>query len=217
MEKCIKYTLGSEAIEYIKNILSDSHTLAKYLLESLDLGAGIVITFLPPGLSKKEITDFEAGVMPMPPESEWRYFNYEDGRTVRVMPVTVLDRDMILLIQNFLEEDAERLCIFENWLFHPSDSVVSQFKSRLLFFESEVYHVLFGGHVEVSRIKETIKEAHSIPIFIGALTSMSGMSAAFQRKKSLSSDQIKMLAAQTQKIIVGAYDGEGYLIWNKSR
>lgn len=215
MERCIKYTLGPEAIKYIRNILSDGHSLAKYLLKSLDLDAGVVITFLPPGLSDEELADFEAGVMPIPPESEWRYFTYEDGSRVRVIPVTVVDYDTILLIQNFLEEGTERLCIFENWLFHPTSSQVLRFKSRLLFYEDEVYHVLFGGYVEEGKIKETIKEAKSIPVFIGALTSMPGMSKALFKEKVVSSKQLKVLAEKTEKIIVGAYDGEGYLIWNR--
>jgi hypothetical protein len=64
----------------------------------------------------------------------------------------------------------------------------------------------------VSKIERTIRMARSW-LFIGV---MSGMTEAISANEpSLSEDDLMSLAEEAEGIIVGAYDGEGFLLWTK--
>ena len=61
-----------------------------------------------------------------------------------------------------------------------------------------------------------IRKAHNVyPGLIGVMTSLPEGHYLALEKKKITSEELKLLAERAEKIIVGAYDGEGYLIWSK--
>lgn len=61
----IRYDLGKEAGDDVRALLEDgkelNRKLAVLLLEHIDLAQGQIYTYLPPGLSAKQVNDFEGG------------------------------------------------------------------------------------------------------------------------------------------------------------
>lgn len=219
MNACREITLGPEATEYIRKCLDDRNTLARYLLQKLDLGRGRVVTFLPSDVTAEAAKQFTTGgKLPMPPESQWRYAEGEGSKWTMV-PIPDTDSYLVAIIEAFLSAKEGRVCIFEDALSRPNDPILSRSAARLLTFHNEVYHFLSGRAVKSSQIRQTIRQAKSIPLFIGALTSVPEKSSFSHkaRKITITSDErLRGLAARSEKIVVGAYDGEGYLIWNKT-
>lgn len=208
---------GSEAIKYIYECLKDGKTLSRYLLEKLDLKSGKVTTFLPADISDEEAKRFTEGKLKEPPPQTHRYITAENGAKLRMVPKLDMSFWLINVIQTFLNIEAKRCCIFEDANAQPNDPYLASIKTRFLIFNEEVYHFLLWKDLDAERILKTIRHAESW-LFIGAMTSIpeeSVFSHEAQKITIASDELIRLLAERTEKIVVGAYDGEGYLIWSK--
>jgi len=190
------FSLPAEANRYIRNCLEAGNSLAKHLLTQLDLENGRVVSFLPPGVNPSVAQQFRYGGVASAKES-----------------ISCL----VALIRTFLSTGEGRLCICENALARPNDPILSSSDTRILIFKNEVYHFLSEGDVESRKIRQTIGEAESAYLFIGVMTSVpkeSSFSHEARRITIPSDELLRVLAERAEKIVVGAYDGEGYLIWN---
>lgn len=209
-----EYELGLEAIKFIKECLGGGNTLAQTFLRIFDFEKGRVITALPLGIDPEEAKDFEDGIFPEPPKSEWRSFVKSDGSKWVMVPKPNTDFWLVSIIRMFLVKEDKRLCILENALARPNDPWISLKKHQIFTFKGEVYHFLLGMDVEGKRIEQTIRNASSY-LFIGLLTSVPQETPFPRKGHEVSFEELKVFAKRTEKIIVGAYDGEGYLIWEK--
>ena len=63
-------------------------------------------------------------------------------------------------------------------------------------------------------MKETIRRAQSIPRFVGAMTSLPpDIALPLEKHQAIEESDLAQMAQATKNIIVGAYDGESYVIW----
>lgn len=217
---CIEYTLGPAALDFIREErLAVGHTLAKLLLQSLDLHSGRVSVFFPPGLSVDQLQlDFEGGgMLPFPPESEGRRFTQDDGMKVVVTPVPQVDSDLIAIIMKHIQTGDEPLCIMENAMVKPSYPAASDSETQILVFRDEVYHLVRGGLLSARYIRRAIGKADSGFMLIGALTSLPRESAILPTEREIAVEKLRLMAERTVKVFTVAYDGEGYLIWHRPK
>jgi hypothetical protein len=214
-------TVGAEAIDYIRERLSNGKTLARHLLETLDLECGSVITCLPPNVSDQEALQFESGAkLPRPDRATSRYYTDEQGRTSRLEPIPNTDPWLVSLVQDFLSQSASRVCILEEFSFRPSDPLWSKEEARrqaARFVDDEVYYVLLSDDSH-RRVEQTVRwSGGAWPGLLAAMTSMTTYEAISSDHRDMSPAQLKTLAERTERLAVGAYDGESYLIWSKAR
>jgi len=204
-------TLGADALDYVKDCLREGLTLAHHIL-SRDLDHGYVRTFLPAEpVTQGTIADYRTGgKFPPSPESEWR--TVPGGVMV---PIVGADSALVDLIRTFLTQSSERLCVFEDALAKPSDPCMSASTSYMVFGD-EVYHIVTAEYGDSSQIREKLVEAKSIPIFIGLMTSWGpDCPRTFTTGQSFSPTCLEQLAQRAETIIVGAYDGESYIVWEQ--
>jgi hypothetical protein len=218
MNECAEISLGPEAIGYIRDCLANGKTLATYLLKRPDLENGSVRTFLPPDVSKEAASQFRlGGKLKRDPET-FVYRTAPDGSTTRWEPVPNTDPWLLSILQEFLRGGTEKLCAFENELALPGDPWLSLPRWDVLqtvTFDNEVYHLLSNKDVgNDERILTTVRAAHSW-LFIGAMTSLFGPPDLPLEGGTVDDEVVKMFAQRAEKIAVGAYDGESYLIWSK--
>lgn len=214
MNRYKEISFGPEAIKYIHECLTDGKTLAKYLLKELDLEGGKVITFLPEDISDEESKQFTEGKLKEPPPKNHKYFTNEKGSRWRMVPKPDMSFWLVNVIQTFLNTGKKRCCIFEDANAQPNDPYLASIKTRFLTFNKEVYHFLSWEDLDAERILQTIRHAESW-LFIGAMTSIPKEKDFFLEVGKITSDELRALAERTKKIIIGAYDWEGYLIWSK--
>jgi len=83
-------TLGIEGIEYIRGntkdklTLDNGKTLSNYILKNVNLEEGYVTTLIPEEVDIKEALKFEMAIIPILPESEWKYYTMPNGEEVVV-------------------------------------------------------------------------------------------------------------------------------------
>jgi len=210
--KCVETRLGPGAELYLEESLKDGHTLAKLVLEVIRFESGYITTFLPPNVAPESIKDFRTGgKLPSSPEPE----SYvPDGQSQKITPVPNTDADLAFVVKGHLRLDKRRVCAMEDALKRPGDLILKRLKTRYATFENEIYHLLFHTDAGTNNVENVLKTAKSLPTFVGLLTSCSHP-PGLATDGTLSLTELRELAIKVNKIFVGAYDGEGYLLWNK--
>ena len=199
-----------KALKYIKEFLSNGNSLAILLLNVLNLESGRVITFLPEDISGITVEDFKSGGK-LPIEAEGNKFETEGGTSWTMQAKPSLKLELIVAIQSFLQSTTNAICILENSLAKASDSNISDMKN-VITFRQEVYHYLLNRDISETEIISIINEANSWS-FIGVMTFLSEEQTDNSRPRSLDFESLELLAKKTVSIIVSAFDGESYLIW----
>lgn len=211
MKKLKKYIFGFEAIEYIRYILEGGKTLSSYLLQNHDLDKGKVIACLPEGVSDKEAKEFEVGgKLNVPPQS----MKYKP-RTI-AYPIPNTDSYLAGIVQSFLITKERRLCILEDATRRPDDPIITPVDDLMFAVENEVYYMLSVKEAEnKEKVARTINVANSLWHFVCVMTSFPKGGTLLSDVKNIKVNDLKILADRAEKIAIGAYDGEGYLIWER--
>ena len=204
---------GPEAVRYIEGRLALGKTLAGYLLQHTELSSGQVVTFLPSDVSYESARQFEyGGKLPALSGSE-KYFTAKDGTIWRMSPTPNSDFYLAGIIKAHLNMGEGRICIFEDANARSGDPFLLSCPVQYATFNEEVYYFLTGKGLNDIKIKDTVRYAASW-LFICAMTVIP-QGFIDSENQVFTSEQLTELAKKAEKIAVGAYDGEGYLIWSK--
>jgi hypothetical protein len=133
-----------------------------------------------------------------------------------MIPVPNTDDILARIILDFLQSK-QSICVFEESMARPSDPCMKTAKqTQWRTFENEIYYLLTWENAEISQISRALKDAASVyPGFIGVIAEVSEIEQAALKQRKITADSLARLAGATDRIIVGAYDGEGYLVWAK--
>lgn len=210
-----EFILGQVAIKFIKERLSYGYNdnLSKYLLEKFNLDNGKVVTYLPYYVNQEPtIENLEGGILPEPPGE---YMMGNDGKRHRVVLIPSTYDALVDIIKEYLDKGEKRICILEDAIQKPADPHVFDNPTEILIYNDEVYHILSGDNIEKEKIDKSINVAHTTYQFVGVLTYMPNeIRIPPKMGEKITLDNLKHFAEKTEKIIIGAYDGEGFLIWS---
>ena len=129
-------------------------------------------------------------------------------------PTPDLKDHFIPIIESFLSVDSKQLCVFKDIVLRLNDPCIDKVKTPYWPCEDTVYHYILGRDIKKDLVKNVLREAGSY-ITLGAITSFDEANDLFNEKRNLQKNDLYEFAKRVQKIIVSAYDGEGYLIWEK--
>ena len=200
-----RIVLRQDANYYIKDLLNSGNTLAK-LLGCKNIETGSVETCLPNYAEMEHLYDFEISVIPTPNS----YSYTERGKKYSLSKVRTFYSCAVDTIQNHLRTNSHNLCICDANNLTPNSKHVNN--KLAVTYRDEVYYFLHGEMTNET-ILETIKQASGwYDLYV---LSFVAKSDEILTKHTLSQDELKILAQNTSKLIVGAYDGDSFLIWNK--
>jgi len=204
--------LDGKAKIYMISQLKKGHALGKILAEKVKEEAGEIITIIPTFLEidRKILNKFDEPGL---------FSEKTKRRNANVVPIeNVVNNIMEEIVFDFLEIDPNAFAMVEDFFLKPSDGCFDAIKIPMLIKENEVFYWMqFGTKKE--HIKKAMKEGHN---FFPGLIGMLGISSKKLNwgdkslRQKVSSKQLETLVADAQKIILGAYDGEGLLIWEKA-
>lgn len=187
-----EFSLGPEALHYVRSCLSAGNTLAELLLD-LALEKGQVTVFLPATVTLAALQRFDVG-----------------GVATR----SEMEASLVPYVKTYLQGPGKRYAVFEA-IEQVDDAYLSSVTMERFFtFRHEIYYFLGPHERDSATIAGAIRAARAYP-FIGALTSIPRGRPDIQVGQNMESDFIEELAARTAHILVGAYDEEGALIWSK--
>jgi hypothetical protein len=191
-----EYIFDKRANEYFVSALSYGHELDQQLLKKLDIDRGEIAAYLPRDYENRNIYQFSGG-----------------GIAKRDHSIECI----ISTIQDHLIAKGNNVCLIEDALSLPLDDFEKQQGVAVLSFQNEVYFYLENKYTHKNIIEYALTEAEQPNFFVCILTSKPSDDFMSIQDVSISNDKIEGLAIRTEKIILGAYDGEGYLIWHKQK
>lgn len=207
--------LGPEGLKYIRDRLAEGKSLSSYLLETCDLEGGKVTTYLPEGTSDQEAKEFSIGGKLQIPKAPDKYLVTSNGSKWRIERKANTDAYIVGMIRDFLGEE-QSCCLFEDAKSRPTDPRIRPQDKRIRVLGDEVYYMLDEDDaLDEEKIARTVRDAHSGWHFVCVLTSLPQKKRLEEGGRNLTAEYTKALAGKGVKIVVGAYDGEGYLVWIK--
>lgn len=194
--------LGPEGIQYVRQRLQNppQKMLSRLVLEHLDLDSGMVQTFIPENLPQDQVANFSHGkYIPLSETTAW-----------------LIDR-----VSNVMALGRERVCTFENSLALPGDPALALKTTRRVFCGNDVYHILEPQENQAAlrqKLELLLKESgNAYPESLGfvGIYPKSLSCGPTSQIAEIGCAVIEELARTVEMIIVGAYDAEGYVIWEK--
>lgn len=213
--KLTKFELDQRAINYVYNILlTKGLTLSKYILNKHNLEQGRIFTILPRTVNEDELYQFSTGGKLLIPKDKIRIVNLK-GQIIRIEPLPDTSDWLIRWLYNGIKNNPNLIAIFEGD-FKPIYSYIDKLHSHLMIYRQEIYHFFTAADIKSkpNLIKYTLKEAAPFPLR-GFLVSINQCKLQKWQGKliKITINDIKLLVQNIEKIIVGAYDFESYLIW----
>lgn len=202
-----EFQLGQEAINYIKFVLNGGKTLSYCILKNCNLDYGKVKTCLPPNFKDDvNIFDYNKNIL-----SDSFINNIPNN-----IP-TKTDSLLAQIIESYLGIGGGNVCILEDAAANADAPCMMHVieDSDTLVFGQEVYYILCNkGVMDNKKIEKRIHYAKSLWHFVCIFTSLT-KGEIMSLKKDITEHELNLLAKNTVKIAIGAYAGNGYLIWQK--
>jgi hypothetical protein len=195
-----------EALEYTLLCLGSGLTLSRSL-EARIKHVGAVATGLPMGVASDGKVHFREGRRLPRMATPSRC----GGNTVAT-PNT--DDCLVAHVAHSLGSTPGRIFLVENALARRGDTSVRHFRSRLLFHAEEVYHAVWGSEANEHDIRLALTDGRSVLEFVAVLSSLPEGTEFVSDQ--ISQARIARLAACADEVIVGAYDGESFILWTLS-
>jgi hypothetical protein len=199
-------TIGKEF--FIKT-LKDGHILARELLKILNFERGrfFVITSALADISKLQELRY-GGILPVNPLEKIKVMGREYPSRKKGNSIEELAK----FIDQSLIKDCEHWCVFEDVAFEKGDKCLSKSRqSDIRYFENQVYYCISGVDASKEKLSSLIKTADAQWYYMNVITE----TVLFCDQQQLSIDDIKKLATHTKYLVLGAYDMEGYVCFEK--
>ena len=188
------HDLGNVGISYVRDRLTRVEPLLGRDLLRLPLEAGRVWTRLPVAISHSEALErlSYGGLRPSGRAAKWAE----------------------AFVVTYLAESPQR-CALAHAPWDPSWPVTGTLETPYFLHDAQIYLLLLGGRRLSEDVVSAVKdEAHVAP-YVAVLTSLPEGQAPPEPKAQVTADTIALLAERTEYLIIGAYDAETDVIWER--
>jgi len=193
--------LGASGLAYIRQRLESGKTLAKLLLEGLDLSRGSVWAYLPPDMPEAQAQSFD----------EWNYHPTVSA-SVRDWTLTPVEE----MVRQFLTERENAIGVWEDELLDSSGLWVQHHPDEsLAFVGDEVYNIVSQRNLT----QETFNDAMgSMVAWWGAPAVLAtppaeALAALLEPRPSLTAAHLAPLVTSLRLLYFSAYDDLAYTCW----
>lgn len=212
MKKLFRHDLDfGRTIEYVKDNLKGASTLSDELLNSIDLTKGSFFTLLPEGSDLQRIYEFVAGVvLPQNPDIGYKV----NGKNATYSLVPSIRNELSVLILRRLKQNKNFTCVFDDALRKMSDPGL-ELRNIIYNYKEEVCYIFNDLYINENLILDCLEKSSSS--FWHSLGILSKIDLSDFDSRELSLGDLKKISANAVEIIIGAYDSEGYVFWERSR
>lgn len=168
--------------------LRDGLTLGRLVVGLVERSKGRVVTCQPRDTDPQRLTQLEYGGIDQDAAWDW----------------------LVDTIAAHMSADERHITVFENYHARPFYPYVTRFTSRVVVYGEEMYHVLTQSGFGFTQIEPATRDASSRHQVVH-LTSAPPRFGP--RSRSFCLRDLDNMARHTRRIIVGAYDEEGFVMW----
>jgi len=181
----------SKALEYLKHNLEDLNALSIAICKHIRFEEGQFYTYLSKNVTLAQLHGFKWGGIAGQSKFEIEKMAFQK-----------------------LSSDKELFGIFDSFeeTYDP-DSDDLLFEKVGVHYQNEVYYVVSQAECSFEIMEKCFKESS---IIWHALCVLSKVNFSKRKDQSILESEITDFAKGAEKILLGAYDGEGYLCWEKA-
>jgi hypothetical protein len=203
-----KVKLGEGALTYVKE-RSDRGELGKCVIRSIDLSQGTVFTWLPKGWDAKRLDNINLKApLTSPKEIEAKKIEISSGSIV--LMDDSMNKPTYDYVQSYLQSNGGTLIIWD------MDYLPAYYKPEegpnSFFFNSQVYAFATSQNNLREKISKCFTQTAPWSLF-GVLTSYDKPLPTAQQ---VDYSVIEEISSGVDAIIVGAFDGDGYIFWERN-
>jgi hypothetical protein len=168
--------------------------MSALLADRSELERGVISTFLPSGLDESQLQEFKAG---------------------RNVDSRLTESWLAALIHSYVSDGLNRLAIFEEALGSASDPWIRGIDLPHFVVGNDIC-LFVSGNGDDHRLERILDRASTAwPGALGILTEAPWFNPP-TLGEVIELSTLARLVASADRIVVGAYDGEGYLVWSRS-
>jgi|ERR1700722_388287 len=199
----------NSSLEFFKNALAKANTLSDELLKEINFEKGCFFALLPEGAFLENLYDFRTSILPQNPTEE--YFVDNKMSTYSIIPT--INKEVSDLILNHACNNKLNLVFDDVNSSYREMSLHDHFCSFRKNYNKEVYLLLENNSISKELILDCLLLSNAFWHSLCVLT-LFPFDGLINRE--LSYEKIKNICLTTVVVIVGAYDGEGYVFWENS-
>lgn len=210
--KLNKYNLDfSKSIGFFSRQLKTKNELCLELFDNIDFSKGSFFTFLIEGSFIERLYDFDEGILPQNPE-----ITYESGGKFYTYSFTPHIIEEIAAYIYDLILNSNLLAIFDDVTRKSTDMHLEYFYQNKLIYEykNKLYYLINKNNLNHDFI---VKVLHNSNAIWHSLCVLSEVVFFENQSHELSQEMLQTISKTARILMVGAYDGEGYIFWEKNR
>ncbi|MFA6915647.1 MAG: hypothetical protein WC222_04565 [Parachlamydiales bacterium] len=203
--KLIKYPLNlDKTIDHFVDYLLGGNTLSTDVVQHINLKKGVFFTLLPESITEKQLYEFSyGGVLPQLPQKEIeRFSNFQ--------PTPTLDIQLAEFVSEFIRAGNDNSAIFAHTIAKPTNIHIGVEGGLMSFYKDEVYYIFQEGYPSVDVLADCIFISGRGWHFLCILTENMPKIGS-----TMFEEDFKTIYEKARYIIIGAYDNEGYIFWQK--
>jgi len=201
------YQLSVRPQKYLIEQLDNGRVLSRLIIDVQDFNQGRFYAIGEKGALEKKVDNYdEGGLLPSRAEDS-QTFSGESGIRVQRRPNSTLAFRHFL--EGFLKVDQDNVCFFEDANSLIGDKSLNP-SLRIFSHEGQVLYMLDSRDIGTKRVLDTIQKSYSW-MFVCILTTWSKALETYANNLTL--EDLKEIAQNLTSICIGAYDGEGFLVW----
>lgn len=196
---------------FVNDNLNEVNVLSSGLLKFVDFKSGVFFTLLTSESDLERLYEFETGViLPQPPI----IVTEVHGKKSRHQEIPTIKEELSDFILHRLNANNKLSCVFDDVIYSPESPHLKPFyeKKSIYLFSDEVLYVVRETNKNCAFIRRCMQKSFSFWHSVGILTEAD----CFKDDSNiLSLEDIQSICKETKLILISAYDGEAYVLWEK--
>jgi hypothetical protein len=198
-----------KTISYFINHIKSGNTLSKKAIERVDLHQGSFFTLLPSTAELARLYEFAYGgiIPPIPYGDEIYEIN---NKLFHPMQVMTMGGELSKFILNYLQQNPLHYAVVDNVIIDARVASEKNDSIEMIPYNQEAYFFL-NNESNYNQVYEIIRMSSQPWHFLTILTMLENLDSYLLENKTFSD-----ICDNAKFIIVGAYDEEGYVFWEKN-
>lgn len=197
-----------KAYSYLKDQLDCGYILSDELLRILNFEEGQFFTLLPSDADLTRIYNFFEGLI-LPQNPTYEQIS-ATGKKSFYTWIPNLKNELSHIILEKIKLKQNNVCVFEDVTRRLEDSHLDFYNQYGVNYLGQIYYLINNEIATKELIATAIGKSNALWHLLFILTESVPEKPL---NKEISLDEIQNLCKKTQLLVVGAYDGEGYVFW----
>lgn len=213
MNKLFKHQMETELVwPFIQDNLDGANALSIELLNIVKQKEGHFFTLLPKGAHLENIYQCKHGNIL--PQNPIKYGPVANLGNYHYKETPSISDEVANIIVDLLQKDANLSCIVDDVIRYSTDKLLEQgseeIKNCIAYSGRDVYYLLNKRNATIPLVSECLRRNRG---YWHALSIISKISLKGFTGKELKKPILTQICNNAQMLIIGAYDGEGYIFW----